>query len=56
MGQSPRISPVVVFVGLFVRGYLLGEIGAILAVPMTLLVLIVNQGIELGKISNLECL
>jgi AI-2 transport protein TqsA len=40
MGQSLKISPVVVFVGLFVWGYLLGGIGAILSVPMTLLLLI----------------
>ena len=33
MGQSLKISPVVVFVGLFIWGYLLGGIGAILAVP-----------------------
>ena len=39
MGQNLRISPVVVFVALFVWGYLLGGIGALLAVPLTLLVL-----------------
>ena len=46
MGQSLRISPVVVFVGLLVWGYLLGGIGAILAVPMTLLLLIVMENFE----------
>jgi predicted PurR-regulated permease PerM len=46
MGQSLRISPVVVFVGLFIWGYLLGGIGAILAVPMTLLVLIIMENFE----------
>ena len=46
MGQSLRISPVVVFVGLFVWGYLLGGIGAILAVPMTMLVLIIMENFE----------
>jgi predicted PurR-regulated permease PerM len=40
MGDRLRISPLVVFVGLFVWGYLLGGIGAILAVPLTMLVLI----------------
>jgi AI-2 transport protein TqsA len=46
MGDRLRISPVVVFVGLFVWGYLLGGIGAILAVPMTLLVLILMENFE----------
>jgi predicted PurR-regulated permease PerM len=46
MGQSLRISPVVVFVGLFIWGYLLGGIGAILAVPMTLLVLVIMENFE----------
>ena len=46
MGQSLKISPVVVFVGLFVWGYLLGGIGAILAVPMTMLVLIILENFE----------
>jgi predicted PurR-regulated permease PerM len=46
MGKSLRISPVVVFVGLFVWGYLLGGIGAILAVPMTLLLLIIMENFE----------
>lgn len=46
MGQGLKISPVVVFVGLFVWGYLLGGIGAILAVPMTLLVLIIMENFE----------
>lgn len=46
MGQGLRISPVVVFVGLFVWGYLLGGIGAILAVPMTMLVLIIMENFE----------
>jgi AI-2 transport protein TqsA len=46
MGNRLKISPVVVFVGLFVWGYLLGGIGAILAVPMTLLVLIIMENFE----------
>jgi AI-2 transport protein TqsA len=46
MGSSLKISPVVVFVGLFIWGYLLGGIGAILAVPMTLLVLIIMENFE----------
>jgi predicted PurR-regulated permease PerM len=46
MGQGLRISPVVVFVALFIWGYLLGGIGAILAVPLTLLVLIIMENFE----------
>jgi predicted PurR-regulated permease PerM len=46
MGNRLKISPVVVFVGLFIWGYLLGGIGAILAVPLTLLVLIVMENFE----------
>jgi AI-2 transport protein TqsA len=46
MGQRLKISPVVVFVGLFIWGYLLGGIGAILAVPMTMLVLIIMENFE----------
>lgn len=38
MGDRLRISPLVVFVSLFVWGWLLGGIGAILAVPLTLLI------------------
>jgi len=43
MGNRLRISPAVVFIGLFVWGYLLGGIGAILAVPLTMLVLIAME-------------
>ena len=46
MGQRLKISPVVVFVGLFVWGYLLGGIGAILAVPMTMLVLLIMENFQ----------
>jgi AI-2 transport protein TqsA len=46
MGDRLRISPVIVFIGLFVWGYMLGGIGAILAVPMTMLVLIVMENFE----------
>jgi hypothetical protein len=40
MGDSLKISPLVVFVSLFVWGYLLGGIGAILAVPLTMLIVL----------------
>ncbi len=46
MGDKLKISPVVVFVGLFIWGYLLGGIGAILAVPLTLLVLIIMENFD----------
>jgi AI-2 transport protein TqsA len=46
MGSRLKISPLVVFVGLFIWGFLLGGVGAILAVPMTLLLLIVMENFE----------
>jgi len=46
MGQGLRINPLVVFVGLFVWGFLLGGIGAILAVPLTVLVLMLMENFE----------
>lgn len=46
MGQGLKISPVVVFIGLFTWGYLLGGIGAILAVPLTLLILTILENFE----------
>ncbi len=39
MGQGLGISPVVVFISLFVWGWLLGGIGAILAVPLTMIIM-----------------
>jgi AI-2 transport protein TqsA len=39
MGQSLRISPLVVVVSLFVWGWLLGAVGAILAIPLSLLLI-----------------
>ena len=49
MGDRLRMSPVVVFIGLFVWGYLLGGIGAILAVPLTMLVLIILENFEVTR-------
>ncbi len=46
MGQGLRINPLVVFIGLFVWGYLLGGMGALLAVPLTLLVLTIMENFE----------
>lgn len=39
MGDNLQISPLIVFLSLFVWGWLLGGVGAILAVPLTLLIL-----------------
>ena len=46
MGDRLHISPVVVFVSLFVWGWLLGGIGAILAVPLTMMILIVLDSFD----------
>jgi len=46
MGSRLSISPVVVFISLLVWGYLLGGIGAILAVPLTIPVLIIMENFE----------
>jgi len=46
MGDSLRISPVVVFVSFFIWGWLLGGIGAILAVPLTMVILSVLDSFE----------
>jgi AI-2 transport protein TqsA len=46
MGQGLRINPLVVFVGLFVWGFLLGGIGAILATPLTVLVITLMENFE----------
>ncbi len=49
MGESLKVSPLVIFVGLFIWGYLLGGIGAILAVPMTMLVIIIMENFEFTR-------
>lgn len=41
MGRGLGISPVVVFISLFVWGWLLGGVGAILAVPLTMTIMAV---------------
>jgi AI-2 transport protein TqsA len=46
MGDKLKVSPLIVFIGLFIWGYLLGGIGAILAVPMTMLVIIIMENFE----------
>jgi AI-2 transport protein TqsA len=46
MGESLKVSPLIIFIGLFIWGYLLGGIGAILAVPMTMLVIIIMENFD----------
>jgi AI-2 transport protein TqsA len=46
MGQGLGISPVIVFISLFVWGWLLGGIGAILAVPLTMIIIAVLNNYE----------
>jgi predicted PurR-regulated permease PerM len=49
MGQGLKINPLVVFVGLFVWGFLLGGMGAILAVPLTVLVLTIMENFDVTR-------
>ena len=49
MGQGLGISPVVVFISLFVWGWLLGGIGAILAVPLTMIIMALLNNFENTK-------
>jgi predicted PurR-regulated permease PerM len=46
MGQGLNISPLVIFVSLFFWGWLLGAVGAILAVPLTMMILSVLDSFE----------
>jgi len=46
MGHGLGISPVVVFISLFVWGWLLGGIGAILSVPLTMIIIAVLNNFE----------
>jgi predicted PurR-regulated permease PerM len=46
MGQGLNISPLIIFVSLFFWGWLLGAIGAILAVPLTMMILSVLNSFE----------
>lgn len=46
MGDNLNISPVIVFLSLFIWGWLLGGIGAILAVPLTLLILALLESFD----------
>lgn len=46
LGNQLKISPAVVVISLFVWGWLLGAVGAILSTPLTLLILSILQGFE----------
>ncbi len=46
LGQQLKISPAVVVIALFVWGWLLGAVGAILSTPLTLLLLSVLEGFD----------
>jgi predicted PurR-regulated permease PerM len=46
MGQQLKISPAVVVISLFVWGWLLGAVGAILSTPLTLLILSIMEGFD----------
>jgi AI-2 transport protein TqsA len=48
-GQGLRISPVIVFISLFVWGWLLGGVGAILAVPITLMILSLLESFDVTR-------
>lgn len=41
LGKGLRISPLIVFVSVFIWGWLLGFIGAILAIPLTMLIILI---------------
>ncbi len=49
MGTSLRISPLIVFISVFVWASLLGTIGAILAIPLTMLIIAILGSFEQTK-------
>lgn len=49
MGEGLNISPLLVFVSLFVWGSVLGPIGAILAIPLTLIIFSILDAFEATK-------
>jgi predicted PurR-regulated permease PerM len=46
LGQQLKISPAVVVISLFVWGWLLGAVGAILSTPLTLFILSILEGFD----------
>jgi predicted PurR-regulated permease PerM len=49
LGQQLKISPALVVIALFVWGWLLGAVGAILSTPLTLLILSILEGFDTTK-------
>ncbi len=49
LGRELKISPAVVVIALFVWGWLLGAVGAILSTPLTLLILSILEGFESSR-------
>lgn len=43
LGKGLSISPLIVFVSVFIWGWLLGGIGAILAIPLTMLIIVILE-------------
>lgn len=43
LGKGLSISPLIVFVSVFIWGWLLGAIGAILAIPLTMLIIVILE-------------
>ncbi len=46
MGDRLKISPVIVFISIFFWGYLLGGIGVLLCIPLTLIVIMILENVE----------
>lgn len=49
MGDKLNISPVIVFISIFFWGYLLGGIGVLLCIPLTLVVIMILENIDSTK-------
>ncbi len=49
LGRELKISPAVVVIALFVWGWLLGAVGAILSTPLTLLILSILEGFDSSR-------
>ncbi len=43
LGKGLSISPLIVFISVFIWGWLLGAIGAILAIPLTMLIIVILE-------------
>lgn len=46
MGDRLKMSPVVVFISIFFWGYLLGAIGVLLCIPLTLIVIMILENVD----------